>query len=105
MAPETVQTVDFALRLVDTLGTLGILILALVLFYRGDIMSKNTVERMLTESREQVKTLAQEIIQGMDGLEEPIVKAVHEAVRTALLEFSNNMNSGNGNGRKRGGQF
>lgn len=99
MAPEQLQTVDFILRLVDTLGTLGVLVLAVILFYRGDIMSKNTVERMLTESREQVKTLAQEIIQGMDGLEEPIVKAVHEAVRKALLEFTN---ESNGNGRRRG---
>lgn len=103
MAPDTMQTADFILRLLDTAGSLGFLIMAVILFYRGDIMSKNTVERMLAESREQVKTLAQEIIQGMDGLEEPIVKAVHEAVRTALLEFSNtNGGNGNGNSRRRG---
>ncbi|MCA9941635.1 MAG: hypothetical protein KC418_23505 [Anaerolineales bacterium] len=87
MGPETAQVFDFILRALDTVGTLGLLVVAVVMFYRGEILPKSTVNKMLEESREQVKALAQEIIKGMDSLEEPIVRAVHDAVRNALLEF------------------
>ena len=95
MGPETFQTADLVLQFINTVGVLGLLILAAVLLYRGDLMSRKVVDQMLEEAAKQVQLVADAVVKGM---EERVVQAIEEAMQDAVQ-------SQNGSGPRRRGPF
>ena len=87
MGPETFQTADLVLQFINTVGVMGLLILASVLLYRGDLMSKQVVTQMLEEARLQVREVADAVLKGLeDRLVQAVEKATQDAVKDALRD-------------------
>lgn len=68
---------DTALKLIDTIGTLGILLWLVFAFARGYLIPRSTLEQILKSADERTVKLANEL---KEGFEMAVKHAVSEAI-------------------------